>query len=130
MEKDKFVKAQEDVGESIVQRHSIVGRAGTPLHEMPLENHILLPCKYKHQPQCYLCKVVDNSIQQKTGFCCSKCQVGFHMQCFAAYHHCDALQHDHPVLAQVADESLQAYTREFKKPKSMSSMKDLKLPCI
>ena len=50
-------------------------------------NHLLLPTLERQRIQCYLCKILDNSKQRKDSYCCTTCRVGFHPECFTAFHH-------------------------------------------
>lgn len=92
--------------------------------------HILLPTKNKQRLQCYLCKIVDSNKQRKSGFCCTECGVGFHVECFAAFHHTEEMQEHKPALHCLIVGSHQTYHQQFKKPKNIASLTDLQLPCV
>ena len=57
------------------------------------ECHVLLPNKSvngNRQLRCYVCELLDKP-RYKTTTSCVQCGKGFHMECFAAYHHANAL---------------------------------------
>lgn len=95
-----------------------------------LSEHFLLPTLDKKQIQCFLCKTLDNSKQRKDSYCCSKCEVGFHPECFTAFHHKKALAEHRKVLHQVISTSLDDKRHRRKKQKYISDIYDLQLPCF
>ena len=64
-------------------------------------DHMILPTKNNQRIQCHLCKLVDNSKQRKSSYCCSICGVGFHPECFTAFHYQDVLSLHRKALYQV-----------------------------
>ena len=93
--------------------------------------HLLLPTLEKKRIQCYLCKILDNSKQRKDHYCCTTCRVGFHPECFTAFHHQDALAVHRKTLYRLikAGDGGDNGHRN-KKQKYISSINDLKLPCV
>ena len=67
--------------------------------------HILMPTNNKQCIWCHLCKMINNAVQQKCGTCCTECELGFHVECFAAFHFCDELKECKPALHKVVVES-------------------------
>ena len=95
-----------------------------------LSNHLLLPTLYKQRIQCFLCKTLDNSKQRKDHYCCMACGMGFHPECFTAFHHQDALAAHRKTLYRLIKAGDGDSVHQNKRQAYILSIKDLKLPCI
>ena len=95
-----------------------------------LETHMLLPTKNKQCLICHLCKMIDNIHQRKCGFCCIDCGLGYHVECFTAFHHQSHLEEKRSGLHKVIVDSEKKYRRKPRAQKNLSTIKDLTLPCL
>ena len=66
-------------------------------------NHILLENQNKKRARCYLCRLMcDDGVERKTMYGCSQCGKAFHVNCFAFYHHVNALgDNKRPILQKI-----------------------------
>ena len=70
-------------------------------------NHILLENQNKKWARCYLCRIMcDDAVERKTIYGCSQCEKAFHVNCFAFYHHENALvDSKRPILQKTIQEN-------------------------
>ena len=74
--------------------------------------------------------IIDLSKQQKCGYNCIACGVGFHVECFAAYHYPQLTQKHKPAMHKLIKTEVDSYTHGYKKHKCHATIKDLQLPCL
>ena len=101
------------------------------------EHHILLPNKEingRKALSCHLCNLIHGTTnKRKPVFGCVQCGKGFHVECFAAYHHRHALNGRSSALRTIINsieninEDNGKKTRKRKSDR-ISSMEDLTLP--
>ena len=101
------------------------------------EHHILLPNKKiigRKALSCHLCNLIHGTTnKRKSVFGCVQCSKGFHVECFAAYHHRHALNGRSSALRTIINsieninEDNGKKTRKRKSDR-ISSMEDLTLP--
>ena len=101
-----------------------------------LRCHILLPnveINGSKQLYCHLCNLIHgNSNKRRSNYGCIQCSRGFHVSCFAAFHHRDKLVGPNARMKHIinAVETVYENQEDTRKRKSdkISSMQQLKLP--
>jgi len=97
------------------------------------ECHCLLPNKNingNRQIRCYVCSLLEKP--RKTTTSCVQCGKGFHIECFAAYHHTNGLDESTKALKTIitsVEEMNNKRGKVVRKRKSerISSLKELKI---
>jgi hypothetical protein len=75
---------------------------------------------------CYLCKL--RGFHSKTQFGCAGCRVGFHIECFTAFHCKDGLKGNMKTLLDMIKASEIAGKNHRKKSTYVGSLESLQLP--
>jgi hypothetical protein len=85
--------------------------------------------KNNNKPQdvpCYLCRL--RGMQLKTIYGCPQCQVGFHVECFTAYHYQNALRGNVRALMDMITTSELLKGKRDRKSSYISSVQSIVLP--
>ncbi|KAE8909690.1 hypothetical protein PF003_g5947 [Phytophthora fragariae] len=96
--------------------------------------HMISPNSTEHSNGkllCHLCSV--RNIKKKSRYGCTKCEVGFHVECFTAFHNKDALKNSPQLrsaleaLCRASTDDPVTFTRK-KSNRTITPMEKLKLP--
>ena len=65
-------------------------------------------------------------------YSCIECKKGYHIQCFAIFHHKGLFENVSDIALKKVIEKMDGYGKAVRKRKSASicSLKDIKLPCL
>ncbi|GMF54288.1 unnamed protein product [Phytophthora fragariaefolia] len=97
--------------------------------------HIVTPNSTEHsngKPKCYLCSL--RGLSKKSAYGCTKCERGFHVECFSAFHYQDVFRARSPALRTALDAVCRATTCEpvavtrKRSSRSITSVEALTLP--
>ncbi|KUF95983.1 Bifunctional epoxide hydrolase 2 [Phytophthora nicotianae] len=96
--------------------------------------HMITPNSTAHSSGkllCHLCSL--RNIKKKSRYGCTKCELGFHVECFTAFHNQAVLQHSPQlratleVLCRASTEEPETFTRK-KRNRTITPVEQLKLP--